>query len=72
MPDRLAQFKRSATRSGWRGVVMLGLIPVMVASLPPAIWAHGVVKWTAYGVYCAAAVAVLVLGWQISFGSSDE
>lgn len=66
-----SRFWRSASRSGWRGVVMLGLIPVMAASFPPAIWAHGVVKWTAYGVYCAAAVAMLALGWQLAFGRRD-
>lgn len=71
MSDRLAQFKRSASRSGWRGVAMLAQVPVMVGTLPFIVWTHGVVRWTAYGVYCAAAVVVLVLGWRLSFGRRD-
>lgn len=59
-------------RSGGRGIVTLALMTVMVASLPPAIWAHGVVKWTAYGVYCVAAAGILALGWLIAFGRHDD
>lgn len=51
---------------------MLGLIPVMAATLPLAIWTHGVVKWAAYVLYCVAAGGILTLGWRISFGRRSD
>lgn len=66
-----SRFAQSAGHSGWRGVTLLALLPVVLASFATAFWTHGAVRSVAGDVYCVAAVAVLVLAWKISFGKRD-
>jgi hypothetical protein len=66
-----SRFVRSATRSGWRGVALLGLLPVAFAAFGVAFWTHGTVRSVAGDVYITAAAVILVLAWQISFGGKD-
>jgi len=65
MSSRLA---RSATRSGWRGVVLLALLPVALAAFGVALGTHGTVRSVAGIVYCFAAVGVIALAARLSFG----
>lgn len=67
----LSHLRRSATRSGWRGVALLGLLPMVVAALLTALCTRGAVRSVAGDVYCVAAGTVFVLAWQISFGGRD-
>lgn len=63
-----SRFRRAATRSGWRGVVVLAMVPVVGASSAIALRTHGTVRSAAGVVYCAAAAVMLTLAWKISFG----
>lgn len=61
-----SRFLRSAGRSGWHGLVLLALLPVAAGSFCTALETHGTVRSVSGDVYCFAAVAVVLLGWQIS------
>lgn len=63
-----SRFLRFSGRSGWRGVVLLSLLPVLFASFGIALGTHGVVRSAAGVLYGFAATAVAALAWQISFG----
>lgn len=63
-----SRFVRSATRSGWRGVALLGLLPMSLAAFFIALCAHGVVQSVAGDAYCVVAGLILLLAFQISFG----
>lgn len=66
-----SRFLRSAGRSGWRGVVLLALIPVVAMSFTVALTTRGTVHAVAYGVYVAVTAVMLVLGWRLAVGGWD-
>lgn len=66
-----SRFVRSATRSGWRGVALLGLIPVLVGLFSVAVLTHGVAHTAAYCVHVAATAVFLVIAWRLCFGDRD-
>ena len=63
----LSRFVRSAARGGWRGVVLLGLVPVAAVSFIAALTTSGIVHAAAYGVYLTVAMVMLVVGWRLAF-----
>lgn len=68
----MSGFRRSATRSGWRGVVLLALIPVVVASFAVAVFTHGTVRSVAGDAYCTAAAGMIGIGLNMALRSPDD
>lgn len=63
-----SQFVRSATRSGWRGVALLALIPVLAGLF--AAWAFTSNDWWMLA-YVVVAAVFLVIAWRLCFGDRD-